>query len=95
MKRVTSSCALHGRRTAHRSRALAGTVAIWVLLEVRQGVNHRRGGVKAGRGSEIIFRLAADAAWIGLGLLWCGIALRFWGLSDAGPVLHLHRPDER
>lgn len=86
---------------------LLGTVAIWALLEVRQSVNHRREGVKASWGSEIVFRLAvaagvllaivlsrtapaaairlaAVAAWIGLGLLWCGIALRFWSFRTLG-----------
>ena len=86
---------------------LLGTAVIWVVLELRQGVNHRREGVKASWGSEIIFRLAVAAgalgaivlsrvapaaairlpviaAWIGLGLLWCGIALRFWSFRTLG-----------
>jgi protein-S-isoprenylcysteine O-methyltransferase Ste14 len=84
-----------------------GTAVIWVLLELRQGFRHRREGVKASWGSEIVFRLAvaagalvalmlsrvapaaairpaAIAAWIGLGLLWCGIALRFWSFRTLG-----------
>ena len=86
---------------------LVGTAVIWVLLELRQGFRHRREGVKASWGSEIVFRLAvaagalgaialsrvapsaairpaAIAAWIGLGLLWCGIALRFWSFRTLG-----------
>ncbi len=86
---------------------LLGTAVIWVVLELRQSVNHRREGVKASWGSEIVFRiavaagalmaivlsrvapaaairLAAVAAWIGLGLLWCGIALRLWSFRTLG-----------
>ena len=85
---------------------LLGTVVIWVLLELRQGITRRGEAVKAGWGSEIIFRLAvgagalgalalsraapaaaiplAAAAWIGLGLLWCGIALRLWSFWTLG-----------
>jgi protein-S-isoprenylcysteine O-methyltransferase Ste14 len=78
-----------------------------VVLELRQGVNRRPEGVKAGWGSEIVFRLAivagvlvaivlsrvapaaaiqlaAVTAWIGLGLLWCGIGLRFWSFRTLG-----------
>lgn len=86
---------------------LLGTAAIWVVLEVRQSFRHRREGVKASWGSEIVFRLAiavgvlaaiaasrvapaatiglaAIAAWIGLGLLWCGVALRLWSFRTLG-----------
>lgn len=86
---------------------LLGTVLVWVVLELRQSVNHRPEGVKANWGSEIVFRLAvaagvlvaivlsraapaaairpaAVAACIGLGLLWCGIALRFWSFRTLG-----------
>jgi protein-S-isoprenylcysteine O-methyltransferase Ste14 len=86
---------------------LLGTVLVWVVLELRQSINHRPEGVKASWGSEIVFRLAiaagviaaielsraapaaairpaAVAAWIGLGLLWCGIALRLWSFRTLG-----------
>jgi protein-S-isoprenylcysteine O-methyltransferase Ste14 len=86
---------------------LLGTVAIWVVLEIRQGLRRRSEAERAGWGSEIIFRLAVAAtalvavavsrvtpaaaigavtatAWTGLGLLWCGIALRFWSFATLG-----------
>jgi protein-S-isoprenylcysteine O-methyltransferase Ste14 len=84
---------------------LLGTVAIWAVLELRQAINRRTGTVKAGWGSEIVFRLAVVAGvaaaltlsraapaaairpavvWIGLGLLWCGIALRLWSFRTLG-----------
>jgi protein-S-isoprenylcysteine O-methyltransferase Ste14 len=86
---------------------LLGTVAIWLVLELRQGLRRRAEGVKASWGSELVFRLvvvvgvvvaivfvrgargaaigpAAVAAWIGLGLLWCGVALRFWSFWTLG-----------
>jgi protein-S-isoprenylcysteine O-methyltransferase Ste14 len=83
------------------------TVAIWVVLELRQSFRKRPEGVKANWGSEIVFRLAvvvgavsanvllrvaptatirpaAGATWVGLGLFWCGIGLRFWSFRTLG-----------
>ncbi|MGI8753437.1 MAG: methyltransferase family protein [Acidimicrobiales bacterium] len=86
---------------------MLGTAAVWIVLELRQGLKNRPQGVRASWGSEAVFRLAvvigaavaivlsptarggtirpaAVAAWIGLGLLWCGVALRFWSFRTLG-----------
>jgi protein-S-isoprenylcysteine O-methyltransferase Ste14 len=86
---------------------LLGTVAVWLVLELRQSANRRPEGVEADKGSRTFLRLttmvgaigaivvsrrapgaairpAALGFWIGLGLLWCGIALRFWSFQTLG-----------
>jgi protein-S-isoprenylcysteine O-methyltransferase Ste14 len=75
------------------------TTGFWLVLELRQLRNVRRGARTADRGSIVVLRWAAVAgflaaagvaraapeaamrpvdvtAWIGLAVLWCGIALR-------------------
>ena len=47
---------------------LVATVAIWVVLELRQSVTHRPEGVNAGWRSEVLFRLV-----VGFGALMAGV----------------------
>jgi hypothetical protein len=86
---------------------LVVTAAVWVLLELRQSLTRRPEGVKAGWGSEVLFRVivgtgalaagllhgvapsaaiapVAVAAWVGLVLLWGGVALRLWSFRTLG-----------
>jgi protein-S-isoprenylcysteine O-methyltransferase Ste14 len=76
---------------------LVGTAAVWVLLELHQGITHRPEGVTANWGSEILFRLAvgggalvasalsraAPAATIrpAAGAPWLGLVLFWCGIS--------------
>lgn len=73
---------------------LVGTAALWVLLELRQGVTRRPEAVKARWGSEVLFRLIVAVGAIAAGVLagvapsatirptavanWIGLAM-FWG----------------
>jgi hypothetical protein len=47
---------------------LVGTAATWVVLELRQSINHRPEGVKANWGSEVLFRLI-----VGVGALLASV----------------------
>jgi protein-S-isoprenylcysteine O-methyltransferase Ste14 len=73
---------------------LVGTAAIWVVLELRQSITRRAEGVKANRGSEVLFRLIVGVGALVAGVLsavapsamirsaavadWMGVML-FWG----------------
>ena len=48
---------------------LVGTAAIWMVLELRQSLTHRPEGLKAGRGSEVVFRLVVGAGAVLAGVL--------------------------
>ena len=48
---------------------LIATAAIWIALELRQSITHRTDGVRAGWGSEIVFRLVVTAGALGSGVL--------------------------
>ncbi len=84
-----------------------GTVAIWLVLEVRQSTNRRPEAVTADKGSRRVIRLTtvigaalavivsrvapaaairpdAVAIWVGLAILWSGIALRLWSFHTLG-----------
>jgi len=50
---------------------LVGTAAVWVMQEMRQSITHRPDGVRAGWGSEILFRLI-----VGVGALVAGAVAR-------------------
>ncbi|HEV7525317.1 MAG TPA: isoprenylcysteine carboxylmethyltransferase family protein [Acidimicrobiia bacterium] len=70
------------------------TAAVWVVAELRQSITHRPEGVRAGWGSEILFRLVIGAGALGATVLsratpsatirpatvaaWIGLVL-FWG----------------
>jgi protein-S-isoprenylcysteine O-methyltransferase Ste14 len=83
------------------------TIAVWVVLELRQSGNARPEARRVDRASKVVlfamvtvgFAVAANApgsvpaaaiarpavaAWIGLVLMWCGIALRFWSFHTLG-----------
>jgi protein-S-isoprenylcysteine O-methyltransferase Ste14 len=73
---------------------LLGTAAIWIALELRQSITYRPEGVKANRGSEVLFRLIVGVGALAAGVLssvaqwatirpdvvadWIGLVL-FWG----------------
>jgi protein-S-isoprenylcysteine O-methyltransferase Ste14 len=73
---------------------LVVTAAIWVMLELRQSITHRPEGVKAGWGTEVLFRLIVGVGALVAGVLsgaaqsakirpaafavWIGLVL-FWG----------------
>ena len=84
---------------------LVGTVAVWVVMELRQSTHRRPEATAVDRGGQLYIRLAglvgvigavavaratsraaipAVAAWAGLGVLWCGLALRFWSFATLG-----------
>jgi protein-S-isoprenylcysteine O-methyltransferase Ste14 len=48
---------------------LVGTAAVWVMVELRQSMARRSEGVKAGRRSEVLFRLIVVAGALGAGVL--------------------------
>ena len=48
---------------------LVGTAAVWAVLELRQSVTHRPEGVRAGWGSEIVFRLIVGVGAVAAGVL--------------------------
>jgi protein-S-isoprenylcysteine O-methyltransferase Ste14 len=76
---------------------LVGTAAVWVALELRQSLVRRPEGVKASRGSEIVFRLLVGVGALVAGVLsgvapsaairpaavagWIGLALFWVGIS--------------
>jgi protein-S-isoprenylcysteine O-methyltransferase Ste14 len=76
---------------------LIGTATIWVALELRQSITHRPEAVRAGWGSEIVFRLmvavgaiaagvvasAAPSATIGPAAVvdWIGLVVLWCGIS--------------
>jgi protein-S-isoprenylcysteine O-methyltransferase Ste14 len=86
---------------------LIGTAVAWLVLELRQGLQHRPDATTADKGSRPFLRIAAlvgaggavavshaapgaiiasptAAAWAGLVVLWCGIALRAWSFHTLG-----------
>jgi protein-S-isoprenylcysteine O-methyltransferase Ste14 len=92
----------HGARVL-----LIATAILWLVLELRQGTNHRPEAVQADNGSRPVIRVAtiigvlgavglaqavpsatigarAASAWIGLVVLWLGIALRVWSFHTLG-----------
>ena len=48
---------------------LVGTLAIWVLLELRQSITHRAEGVQASWGGEVLFRLIVGAGAVLAGVV--------------------------
>ena len=83
------------------------TAAVWVIFEVRQGMQRRTEAATADHGSRMVIRVCTlvgvvgavasrrsattaaigpgtDAEWLGLMLMWCGIALRLWSFQTLG-----------
>jgi protein-S-isoprenylcysteine O-methyltransferase Ste14 len=76
----------------HRPEGVKANWASEVLFRLAVGVGALVAGVLSGVAPSMKIRPAAFAAWIGLVLFWCGIALRLWSFRTLGRYFTLTVP---
>ena len=79
---------------AHRPEALKANWGSEILFRFAVGAGAVAADLFPHLAPAATIRPALVAAWVGLVLFGCGIASALVELPYAGPVLHLHRPDE-